>query len=114
MPLNTNAAVEDADAAAFGEVAGGSPQEVVLQFGRAGVLEAGHLAALGVDAGHDVLDGAVLAGSVHRLEDQQDGMAVGRVEKLLLVAEPIDVVFEEFAVVGFGFVDFFGFGWPFG
>ena len=38
------------------------------------------LAALRVDAGHDVLDGAVFAGRVHRLEDHQQGQRVLGVE----------------------------------
>ena len=47
------------------------------------VLEAEHLAALRIDAGHHVPDGAVLSGGVHRLKDQQHRIAVGRVVKPL-------------------------------
>jgi hypothetical protein len=43
-----------------------------------------HLAALGVDPGHDVPDGAVFSCRIRRLKDQQEGIAIGRVEKLLL------------------------------
>ena len=50
----------------------------------AGMLEAEHLAALRIDPGHHVLDGAIFSGRIHRLKDQQNGMAIGRVEKLLL------------------------------
>ena len=50
----------------------------------AGLLEAEDLAALRVDAGHDVLDGAVLAGGVHRLKNQQQRVAVWSVEQSLL------------------------------
>ncbi len=39
-------AVEDADAAALREPAVGAPQEIVFQFGGAGLLEAGDVAAL--------------------------------------------------------------------
>ena len=45
-----------------------------------GCLKLIDLAALRVDARHDVLDRAVLAGGVHRLEDDQDGVAVVGVE----------------------------------
>ncbi len=76
--------VEDADPPAFRQIAGGAPEKVVLQFGWAGMFEAEHLAALRVDPGHHVLDGAVFSRRVHRLKDQQDGIAIGRVEKLLL------------------------------
>jgi hypothetical protein len=41
-----------------------------------------NLAALGIDAGHDVTDGAVLSGRVHCLKDQQEGIAIGGVEHL--------------------------------
>ncbi len=84
--------VENADPAAFRKVAGGAPEEVVLQFDRARVLEAEHLAALRIDPRHDVPDRAILARRVHRLEDQQDRVAVRRIKKLLLLAQPIDVV----------------------
>ena len=79
----------------------------MLQLGRAGMLEAEHLAALGIDAGHHVPDDAILAGGIHRLEDQQDGVAVRGVEQLLLLAEVGDVFGEKFVVVGFRSVDRF-------
>ena len=53
----------------------------------AGMFEAEDLAALRIDPGHDVLDGAVLSRRIHRLKDQQDGVAIGCVEKLLLRAQ---------------------------
>ena len=37
-----------------------------------GMLEAEYLAALRVDARHDMLDGTVLAGRIHGLKYQQD------------------------------------------
>ena len=58
----------------------------------AGVFEAEHLAALGIDARHDVLDGAVLARRIHRLEDQQHGVAVVRIEEALLCGQPLDMI----------------------
>ena len=78
--------VEDADPPAFRQIARGAPEKIVFQFGGAGMFEAEHLAALRVDPGHHVPDGAVFSRRIHRLKDQQDGMAVGRVEKLLLRA----------------------------
>ena len=65
----------------------GAPEKIVLQFRRARMLEAEHLAALRIDPGHHVLDGAVFACRIHRLKDQQDGIAVGCVEKLLQRAQ---------------------------
>ena len=62
--------VEDADPPAFRQIARGAPQKIVLQFGRAGMLEAEHLTSLRVDPGHHVPDGAVFSRRIHRLEDQ--------------------------------------------
>ncbi len=70
-------AVENADPSPFRQVPGGAPEKIMLQFLGAGMLEAEDLAALRVDAGHHMLDGAVFAGRVHGLENQQDGIAVG-------------------------------------
>ena len=63
--------VEDADPPAFRQIAGGAPEKIVLQFRGAGMLEAEYLAALRIDAGHHVLDGAILSGRIHRLKNQQ-------------------------------------------
>jgi hypothetical protein len=79
----------------FRQIAGGAPEKIVLQLGGAGMLEAEHLAALRVDPGHHVPDGAVLSRRIHRLKDQQDGVAVGRVEKLLLRAQLRDVLLQQ-------------------
>jgi hypothetical protein len=97
--------VEDADPAALRQVARGAPEEVVLQLGGAGVLEAEHLAALRIDPGHDVPDGAVLPRRVHRLKDQQDRMAVRGVVELLLGAQLLDVVLQQRLVLVLRFVD---------
>ena len=88
-----------------GRSRGRAPQEVVLQLGRAGMLEAEDLAALRIDARHHVLDRAVLARRVHRLEDQQHSVAVGGIEQLLLRAEFRYVVGQQLLVVRFRFVD---------
>ena len=69
-------------------------EKIVLQFTGAGMLEAEDLAALRVDPGHHVPDRAVFSCRVHGLENQQHGMAIGRVEQLLLRAQSCDVLFE--------------------
>ena len=63
------------------------------------MFEAEYLAALRIDPGHHVLDGAIFSGRVHRLKDQQDGMAVGCVEKLLLRTKLRNVLFQEFLIL---------------
>ena len=79
------AAVEDADVAAVGQHLHAAPEIVVVEILGGGRLEGDDLAALRVDAGHDVLDGAVLAGGVHGLEDEQHRPLVLRVELVLAV-----------------------------
>ena len=92
-------AVEDADVAALRQVAGGAPEEIVLQLLGARMLVAEHLATLRIDAGHHVPDGAVLARRVHRLEDEQHGVAVGAVEQLLLIAQAPDVIGQHLVIL---------------
>ena len=49
----------------------------MLQFREAGMFEAEYLAALRIDSGHHVLDGAIFSRRIDRLKNQQDGIAVG-------------------------------------
>ena len=107
-------AVEDADAPALRQGFHIAPEEIVVEFLGGGFLEAVDLAALGIDAGHDVADGAVLARRIHRLENQQHRVGVagveqflGRIELLAVFRQNrgrplLDDVFAEFlGVVGF-------------
>ena len=75
--------VEDADPAALGKAARRAPEKVMLQIFGARMLKTEDLAAFRIDAGHDVPDDAVFAGSIHPLKDQQQRVLVGRVVKLL-------------------------------
>jgi hypothetical protein len=47
------------------------------------MFEAEYLAPLRVDPGHHMLGGTVFSRRIHRLKDQQDGIAIRCVEKLL-------------------------------
>ena len=58
-------------------------------------LEVVDLAALRVDARHHVADGAVLAGRVHRLEDQQQRARVLGVELALLFRQAANAFREQ-------------------
>ena len=89
-------AIEDADAASLRQGLHATPQVVVVQFFRRRMFEAVHLAALRIDAGHHVLDGAVFAGRVHRLKDQQDRPTVGGVEQFLSLGQRGDFLREHF------------------
>ncbi len=64
----------------------------MLQLLAGRMLEGENLAALRIDAAHDVLDGAVLAGRVHRLKDEQDRMGVRRVEFILSRGQGVNVL----------------------
>ena len=83
---------------ALGQVARGSPKKIVFQLVRAGMLEAVHLAALRIDARHDVPNRAVLPGRIHGLKNQQDRIAVRGVEQFLLGTESLDVLVQEILV----------------
>jgi len=60
--------IEDADAAALGKTAGGTPEEIMFQFFGAGLLEVQDLASLRIDPRHNVPYGAIFVGRVHALE----------------------------------------------
>ena len=51
------------------------------------------------DSGHNVLDGSIFSRRIHRLKDQQDGIAVGGVEKLLQRAQLRNVLSQKFLIV---------------
>ena len=55
-----------------------------------GLPEREHLDTLRVDPRHHVLDRRVLAGGVHRLEDDEQRVAVARPQQLLRIGELID------------------------
>jgi hypothetical protein len=72
-----------------------TPEEVVtrLQWGRH--LEGSDVAALRVDAGEDVADGAVFACGIHALEDDEEGLGLVGVEGVLEVGEEGAVLDED-------------------
>ena len=92
-------AVEDPDPPAFGKPARRAPEKVVLQLLGGRLLEAEDLAALRIDPRHDVADGAILAGRVHPLQDQQQGIAVGRVVQALQGVQCLDVCAQELLIL---------------
>ena len=72
----SGSAVEDADAAPLGQGLHVSPEEIVIELLGGRFLETVNLAALRIHAGHDVADGAVLAGGVHGLENEQHRVGI--------------------------------------
>jgi hypothetical protein len=75
--------VVDADLPACRQREDVAAQEILVQFHRVRRLEARDMAALGIDAGEDMLDRAVLPRRVHRLEDAEHRPAILRVELVL-------------------------------
>src|SRR5262249_54396951 len=87
--------VEDADPSPLGQALGVTPHEVVVQILARGLFEREDLAALWIYSRHDVLDGAILAGRVHRLKYEQQRPAVLGVEHVLLLCEPFAAALQE-------------------
>jgi hypothetical protein len=63
--------IENPDTPPFGQALEVAPEKVVVEVLRRGLLEREDLAALWIYSRHDVLDGSVLAGGVHRLENEE-------------------------------------------
>ena len=72
-----------------------SPDKIMVQFFEARMFKTEDLAALGIDSGHHMLDGAIFAGGIHRLKDQQHGVTIRRVEEILQVAHFFDAATED-------------------
>ncbi len=69
-------AIEYADAATLRKSTRGPPQKIMFKFLGAWLLETVNLASLWINPGHHMADGAVLAGRVDPLKNQQQGVAV--------------------------------------
>ena len=67
------------------------------------LLERVHFASLGVDARHDVLDGAILACRIHRLKNYQHRPAILGVKTLLQLRQQVDAFRQQ--LPGLFFVD---------
>ena len=84
--------VEYRDFPAAGGVRMDAPEEVMSKLGGGRLLEARDAHALRVDRPEHVLDRAVLAGRVHRLQHDQDRVLVLGVEESLLVGELLEIM----------------------
>ncbi|MGB7758803.1 MAG: hypothetical protein WBL61_03185 [Bryobacteraceae bacterium] len=71
----------------------------MFQFVGARLFEAKDLAALRIDPGHNVPNGAVLAAGIHPLENQEQRIAVGSVVKVLQRAQLLNVLSQEFLII---------------
>src|SRR5579864_371362 len=82
--------VEDADPAALRYPLHGAPQTIVVQFFRRWSLERIHLYTLRIHARHHVLDGAILAGRVHGLKNEQHSPVILSIELALQLSHGRD------------------------
>src|ERR1039458_263328 len=76
------------------------------------MLEAEHLAALWIHAGHHMPDGAVFPGGIHRLKNQQHCITIGCVVKLLLRTQFLNMFSEKFLILFFRPIYRFHPRWP--
>ena len=79
-------AIEDGDFAAFRHLRFDTPQKIVSQFFLGWLFEVGDVAAVGVHGADDVLDHAVFAAGVERLQADEQRTLSLREELLLQVA----------------------------
>ena len=101
------AAIENANAPAWWEFVRRAPEKIVIQFFFAGAFEGVDLHALWIDAAHHVLDGAVLASSIHRLKDKQHPMAILGIHLLLKLIDLLLVLSDQAIVVFVILIDVF-------
>src|SRR4029078_11015549 len=76
----------------------------MIKFLQARVLETENLTTLRIDSGHYMFDGAVLAGRVHRLEYQQHGETIRRIEQVLQLAQLVNTLLEPLFELFFGLI----------
>src|SRR6185295_12350808 len=60
---------------------------------------------LRIDARHHMPDGAILAGRIHRLENQQHRIFVGGIKTLLQPVQPLDMIAQHLLVIILGLVN---------
>ena len=75
--------VENPDIASARDAFVQAPQKVVRQFFRRRRSEIVHLDALRIDTSHHMLDGAVLPGSVHRLQNNDQAFSAVSIQTIL-------------------------------
>src|SRR6516165_1237126 len=87
--------IKDPDPSPLGQALEVAPEKIVVEILRRGLLERENLTALRIYSRHDVFDGAVLAGRVHRLEHEQQRPAILGVEHVLLLREPLGAALQK-------------------
>jgi hypothetical protein len=96
--------IENPDSPPLRQGASSAPEKIVFEFFRAGLFEAEDLATGGIGSGEDVLDGSILAGGVHTLENKEQRVTVVRIKKALIMIQTFYMFLENLFIVFFGFV----------
>ena len=91
--------IEDTDPPPFGQAARRAPEKIMFELIGARLFEAENLAALRIDPGHDVPNGAVLAARVHPLKNQKQRIAIGRIVKVLQRAQLLNMFTQESLII---------------
>src|ERR1022692_2438649 len=91
--------IEDADPPPFRQTAGRAPEKIMFQFLSTWLFETENLAALRINSGHDVPDGAILTRGVYPLKNEEQRIAVGCVVELLQRAQLLNVFFKELLIL---------------
>src|ERR1700752_3412907 len=94
------AAIEDPDVPAVGQALHAAPEVIVVEILGGRRFEGMDLAALRIDAGHHMLDGAILAGGIQGLKDRQYRPFVLRVELVLQLSERLYAAGERLSGAG--------------
>jgi hypothetical protein len=79
--------VENPDVSAARQASGGVPEKIMRQLLLARLLETMNLAPLRIDSAHYVPDGAIFAGAIHPLKNQEQPVLALGIQDSLDVAE---------------------------
>ena len=88
-------AVKNPNMAAFGKNLGSTPQEIVVQIFRRGLLKRINLTTLRIHSRHDMLDEAIFASRVHGLKNHQNRPTVLGIELVLERSHFIDAFIQQ-------------------
>jgi hypothetical protein len=93
--------VENPDPPALRQATIGAPEKIMRQFRAARLLKTENLTSLRIQSGHDVFDGAVLAGRIHGLKNNEQRMASIRIKQSLARVHLFHMFFQHFFIVSF-------------
>src|SRR6266436_8816820 len=90
--------VEHTDSATFGQAQRCAPQEIMIEFRGARMLEAEDLTSLRIDPRQHVTDCSVFAGGIHCLKEEQQRVSVVGIMQALHLTKLLYMFFKKFAI----------------